>query len=49
MFYKVRDLINGNFLNQYIMHYLNHILSMFASYGDKPLAQLSLHSPEKST
>ena len=32
MLYKVRDFVNANIL---IMHYLNHTLTMLASYGDK--------------
>ena len=42
MLYKVRDFVNMQiFLNQYIMHYLNHTLTILASYGDKTSAQLT--------
>ena len=30
------------FLNQSIMHYFNHTLTMRASYGDKTLAQVTV-------
>ena len=30
------------FLNQYIMHYLNHTLTLLASYGDKPSVLLTV-------
>ena len=30
------------FLKHYIMHYLNHTLTMLESYGDKILAQLTV-------
>ena len=36
--YKVRDFANANIL----MHYLNHTLTMLASYGEKTLAQLTV-------
>ena len=30
------------FLSQFIMHYLNHTLTMSASYGDKTSVQLTI-------
>ena len=35
------------FLNQSIMHYLNHTLSMPTSYGDKTLAQITVFTSSR--